>query len=62
MLVCNKCGSTRVQATAWVDANTNEYINDYDESYWCNNCEEECKLKVVPDSKKPKRSKSKLKS
>jgi hypothetical protein len=28
LLVCASCGSKAVQTKAWVDANTNEYIDD----------------------------------
>ena len=37
--VCEVCGSTKVECTAWVDANTNEYISDLDDSEWCSECE-----------------------
>ncbi len=35
ILVCEECGSTNVEITAWVDANTNEYVSDSDDSEWC---------------------------
>lgn len=37
--VCEECGSTNVEITAWVDANTNEYVSDSDDSEWCSECE-----------------------
>ena len=39
ILVCEECGSTNVEITAWVDANTNEYVSDSDDSEWCSECE-----------------------
>jgi len=44
MLICKKCGGSSIQIRAWVNANTNEFIDDsgdYDiDSQWCNDCEE----------------------
>jgi hypothetical protein len=43
--VCDYCGSTHIQTQAWVDVNTNEYIErvyDTDEAenaYFCSDCE-----------------------
>lgn len=37
--VCEECGSTKVEITAWVDANTSEYISDSDDGEWCSECE-----------------------
>lgn len=36
--VCEDCGSTNVECTAWVDANTNEYVSDSDDGEWCCDC------------------------
>lgn len=39
--VCEVCGSLKFEITAWVDANTNEYISDADcgsNGEWCAEC------------------------
>lgn len=41
--VCECCGSRNIQARAWVDGNTNEYISeitDDKDDFWCDACEE----------------------
>lgn len=56
MLVCNKCGSTQVQVLAWVDANTNEYMGEFDsDAAWCDNCEENCSLREETPEEKQER-------
>lgn len=40
-LVCFKCGSIDVQMQCWVDANTNEVIDDAGGYSWCVTCEDE---------------------
>lgn len=37
---CSKCGGTNIQVQAWVDANTNEYIDDVTSNpiCWCKDC------------------------
>jgi len=47
MLKCKKCNGTNIQKLAWVDANTNKYIEEgTDESYdrWCTDCQEHVKF------------------
>lgn len=42
-LVCNECGGTNIQITAWVDPNTNEYIGECgtdNEDKWCEDCQD----------------------
>lgn len=36
---CPECKSSRVLAQMWVDANTEEVLDDTGRYYWCNNCE-----------------------
>jgi hypothetical protein len=40
MLRCPECKSTKVHVKAWVNANTNEYIEEADPDYWCEKCQE----------------------
>jgi Zn finger protein HypA/HybF involved in hydrogenase expression len=44
MYECKICGSNNVQIQKWIDANTNEILNDTYETengwYYCDNCEE----------------------
>lgn len=40
VLVCEDCGSTDVEIQAWINANTDEFISDIDDSdRWCDECE-----------------------
>ena len=41
MLVCCSCGSDSIEKLAWVDVNSEIYLNDVEgyEDYWCRNCE-----------------------
>lgn len=47
--VCSECGSPNIQVQAWVNANTNEYIDNItdDAECWCENCMKHTKLKEV---------------
>lgn len=46
LLICRECGSTDVNVRAWVDANTNEYVDDVDEGEaFCNECEADVMLR-----------------
>lgn len=47
--VCSECGSPNVQVPAWVNANTNEYIDDItdDTECWCEDCMKHTKLREV---------------
>ena len=38
--VCPECGSDRVQARMWVDANTGEHMSEDEGCYYCPACEE----------------------
>ena len=49
--VCEVCGSTSVECTAWVDANTNEYVSDSDDGEWCCECEEHSTLLTLKEFK-----------
>lgn len=55
LLVCSICGSKDVQSLAWVDANTNEFINDcadqYSEPFYCCDCEDNTGLTYEEDWK-----------
>lgn len=45
---CSKCGGTNIQVQAWVDANTNEYVDDISEGEcWCEDCQEHTKIKTI---------------
>lgn len=39
---CSVCKGTNVQVLAWVDANTNKFVTDYqdDGECWCEDCDE----------------------
>lgn len=48
--VCSECGSPNIQVQAWVNANTNEYVDDITDNNaecWCENCDKHTKLKEV---------------
>lgn len=47
--VCSECGSPNIQVQAWVNANTNEYVDDIGDSTecWCEDCDKHTKLKEV---------------
>jgi uncharacterized protein YbaR (Trm112 family) len=40
MLRCPECKSTKVHVKAWVNANTNQYVDDADPEHWCEDCKE----------------------
>ena len=41
MVVCSECGGKNIEVRAWVDANTNEYISDFEDTEgWCQDCSE----------------------
>lgn len=46
---CSQCGGTNIQVQAWVNANTNEYVDDITDNTecWCEDCCEHTKLKEV---------------
>lgn len=45
---CSMCGSTNIQIQAWINANTNEYIDDIGgDECWCKDCGNHTKLKEV---------------
>lgn len=47
--VCSECGSPNIQVQAWVNANTNEYVDDITDNAecWCEDCMKHTKLKEV---------------
>ena len=47
--VCSECGSPNIQVQAWVNANTNEYVDDITDNAecWCEDCGKHTKLKEV---------------
>lgn len=47
--VCSECGSPNIQVQAWINANTNEYVDDIGDSTecWCEDCGKHTKLKEV---------------
>jgi len=53
ILYCSVCGNTDVQVMAWVNANTDEYISDVDDSEidscWCDYCEDHTRLMTLPE-------------
>ena len=44
MIVCSECGGKNIQTAAWVDANTNEYDDEYDGNTYCEDCQEHTTL------------------
>ena len=41
MIKCSECGSTNVEARAWVNCNTLEFIDWCDDGEnWCDDCQE----------------------
>lgn len=38
MLVCKNCGSTDATTLAWVNVNTNEYVSDGPDDFYCEDC------------------------
>jgi len=51
-MVCDECGSSKIQVLSWVDANTNEYIGDgLNESNdrWCEECKAHVDFKIKDD-------------
>ena len=47
--VCSECGSPNIQVQAWVNANTNEHVDDITDNAecWCEDCGKHTKLKEV---------------
>ena len=44
---CSQCGGTNIQVQAWVNANTNEYVDDIGEGEcWCEDCQKHTKMKM----------------
>lgn len=45
---CGKCRGTNVQIQAWIDPNTNKYIDDIcNDECWCEDCQEHTELKTL---------------
>lgn len=45
---CSMCGSTNIQIQAWINANTNEYVDDIGgDECWCKDCGNHTKLKEI---------------
>ena len=44
VLRCEECDGTKVHVAAWVDANTNERLDDAELDPWCEDCEEHVAL------------------
>ena len=41
MVVCSECGCKNIEVRAWVDANTNKFISDFEDTDgWCQDCGE----------------------
>jgi hypothetical protein len=47
LLVCSQCGSKKVSMEAWVNVNTNRYVDDMgtDAQCYCEDCE--CRLTPI---------------
>ena len=44
---CSQCGGTNIQVQAWVNANTNEYVDDIGgDECWCEDCQKHTKMKM----------------
>jgi hypothetical protein len=51
---CSNCGGTNVQRKVWVNPNTNELgesISNDQEDCWCNDCQKQYDLDVIPNKK-----------
>lgn len=50
IIVCEDCGSTKVQGTFWVEYNTHKVIHgcnssgEQDQDNWCPDCNEHCSI------------------
>ena len=45
---CSQCGGTNIQVQAWVNANTNEYVDDIGEGEcWCENCQKHTTIREI---------------
>ena len=45
---CSQCGGTNIQIQAWVNANTNEYVDDIGvDECWCEDCQKHTKIKTI---------------
>lgn len=56
LLVCAQCGSYNIEKKAWVNANTNQYIEDTSNRVTiCNDCDEEVDIITIKEfNLKPK--------
>lgn len=44
---CSQCGGTNIQVQAWVNANTNEYVDDIGGGEcWCEDCQKHTRMKM----------------
>ena len=50
---CAECGGTNIQAQAWVDPNTKEFIDfmgmDDEDNCWCDTCEDHTELLTLQE-------------
>ena len=45
---CSECGGTNIQVQAWVNANTNEYVDDIGEGEcWCEDCQKHTTIREI---------------
>lgn len=45
---CDRCGGTNIQIQAWINANTNEYVDDISgDECWCEDCQKHTKIKTI---------------
>ena len=45
---CSQCGGTNIQVQAWVNANTNEYVDDIGEGEcWCEDCQKHTTIREI---------------
>lgn len=45
---CSQCGGTNIQVQAWVNANTNEYVDDICEGEcWCEDCQKHTTIREI---------------
>lgn len=51
ILVCKNCGRKNIQTLAWVDSNTDEYVNEGPGYSWCGDCEEYVSLDMEKNYK-----------
>lgn len=52
---CDECGSTDLQATAWIELNSGKVMGDEPptDQVWCQKCDQECSWHGIHEIAKP---------